>query len=257
MAVCPLYSRYRGFFDDTHFGGTILGGDLFDPTFYQQWFNMQLGRRQPTLLQSTGVCPLRKQTGAYPFRQQSASSRLPQPTSACPFRHQAGVSQLPQAISEWPFRQQTSASQIVQKTSKRPFRKKSGASKLPQQAGTSPRRQQLGTLVTITPGKFTIRVNTQNISPQEITVKTEGNCVVIHGKHAEDLEGRGYHVQREFTRRYELPDDVDPDTAKCDLMDNGDLAIEATRRESPKVQDKPVTVEVARAPGRDDEESSV
>lgn len=265
MARCPLYSRYRGFFDDTNFGGTMLGGDLFDPTFYQQWFNMQLGHRQLSPQQSAAVCPLRNYSGAYPFRQQAASSRLDQQTGACPFRHQTGASELPQKNSTCPFRQQAGVSRLPQNTSKSTTRKKTGASKLPQQTSTGgvsehtsagSLRQRLGTLVTISPGKFSIRVNTRNITPQKISVRTEGNSVVIHGEHSEKPDGSGYHVQREFTRRYELPDDVDPETAKCDLMDNGDLAIEATRKEAPKAHDKPVPIEVQRAPESGDEENS-
>ncbi|KAL3221164.1 hypothetical protein MRX96_029505 [Rhipicephalus microplus] len=46
--------------------------------------------------------------------------------------------------------------------------------------------------------------------PEEITVKTQDNCVVIHGKHEEKSDDRGCYVKREFTRRYVLPEDVDP-----------------------------------------------
>ncbi|KAH9367020.1 hypothetical protein HPB48_021379 [Haemaphysalis longicornis] len=70
--------------------------------------------------------------------------------------------------------------------------------------GVCPARQQQGTSVACTPDKFAINVDTRHFAPEEISVKTENNCVVIHGKHEEKSDDRGCYVKREFTRRYVL-----------------------------------------------------
>ncbi|KAH7935840.1 hypothetical protein HPB52_014273 [Rhipicephalus sanguineus] len=79
---------------------------------------------------------------------------------------------------------------------------------------------------------------------EEITVKTQDNCVVIHGKHEEKSDDRGCYVKREFTRRYVLPEDVDPESVKCHLKPNGFLALEAPRKNAPKEQPKAIPIEV-------------
>ncbi|XP_077548998.1 alpha-crystallin B chain-like [Haemaphysalis longicornis] len=119
-----------------------------------------------------------------------------------------------------------------------------------QQASTGrvcPASQQQGTSVACTPEKFAINVDTRNFAPEEISVKTEDNCVVIHGKHEEKSDDRGCYVKREFTRRYVLPEDVDPETVKCHLKPNGHLALEAPRKNAPK-ESKPVPIEIQHVP---------
>lgn len=226
MAACPLLSRYQGSNDNEDFGATIGDGDMFDPTFYRRWFNM--GRQQPSSQQSAaGACPF--------SRWFTGDSQRPRQTgSTCPYQPQTGASQ---QTGTWPVSQQTSTCPVGQ------------------QPAVCPMRPQSGTSVTVNPDKFVIRLNTRNFTPQDITVKTEGSDVIIHGKHAEKSDGRGCHVQREFTRRYELPEDVEPETVKCELMPSGDLVIEATRKEAPKPQDKPVPIEVQHVPESDDEEN--
>ncbi|KAL1469227.1 hypothetical protein MTO96_004938 [Rhipicephalus appendiculatus] len=78
------------------------------------------------------------------------------------------------------------------------------------QALNSVRPSQQGASVACTPDKFAIRVDTRHFAPEEISVKTQDNCVIIHGKHEEKSDDRGCYVKREFTRRYVLPEDVDP-----------------------------------------------
>uniref|UniRef100_A0A131XM70 Putative heat shock-related protein n=1 Tax=Hyalomma excavatum TaxID=257692 RepID=A0A131XM70_9ACAR len=104
--------------------------------------------------------------------------------------------------------------------------------------------RQAGTSVACTPDKFAINVDTRHFSPEEISVKTQDNCVVIHGKHEEKSDDRGCYVKREFTRRYVLPEDVDPESVKCHLKPNGMLALEAPRKNAPKEQPKPIPIEI-------------
>uniref|UniRef100_A0A131XK37 Putative heat shock-related protein n=1 Tax=Hyalomma excavatum TaxID=257692 RepID=A0A131XK37_9ACAR len=107
-------------------------------------------------------------------------------------------------------------------------------------------RQTAGESVACTGDKFAINVDTRHFAPEEITVKTKDNCVVIHGKHEEKSDDRGCYVKREFTRRYVLPEDVDPESVKCQLTPTGYLALEAPRKNPPPKVDKskPIPIEV-------------
>uniref|UniRef100_A0A1E1WZQ9 Putative heat shock-related protein n=1 Tax=Amblyomma aureolatum TaxID=187763 RepID=A0A1E1WZQ9_9ACAR len=107
-------------------------------------------------------------------------------------------------------------------------------------------QQQQGSAVACTADKFSINVDTRNFAPEEITVKTKDNSIEIHGKHEEKSDDRGCYVKREFTRRYILPEDVDPESVKCHLNPNGLLALEAPRKNPPKPKDegKPIPIEV-------------
>ncbi|KAH6941548.1 hypothetical protein HPB50_019561 [Hyalomma asiaticum] len=107
----------------------------------------------------------------------------------------------------------------------------------------SVRPTQQGASVACTPDKFAIRVDTRHFTPEEISVKTQDNCVIIHGKHEEKSDDRGCYVKREFTRRYVLPEDVDPQTIKCHLTQGGLLALEAPRKNSKK-EEEPKTIPI-------------
>ncbi|KAH9384565.1 alpha-crystallin B chain-like [Haemaphysalis longicornis] len=98
------------------------------------------------------------------------------------------------------------------------------------------------------PDKFAVSVNARNFTLTEISVKTEGNCVIVHAKHKEKSDDNGGYVKREFTRRYVLPEDVDPLTVKCHLMPNGFLALEAPRKNVPKQPVKPIPIQVEHVP---------
>ncbi|KAH7935841.1 alpha-crystallin A chain [Rhipicephalus sanguineus] len=121
---------------------------------------------------------------------------------------------------------------------------------MPSNRGSSNASQALaqqGSAVACTPDKFAINVDTRHFAPEEITVKTQDNCVVIHGRHEEKSDDRGCYIKREFTRRYVLPEDVDPETVKCQLNPSGYLSLEAPRKNGPKkVEDanKPIPIEV-------------
>ena len=82
---------------------------------------------------------------------------------------------------------------------------------------------------------FKVMLNVKHFRPDEIDVKTVDNFVVIHGKHEEHADEHGF-VSREFTRRYQLPDDVEPDKVTSSLSKDGVLTIQAPRKmiEPPK-----------------------
>jgi HSP20 family molecular chaperone IbpA len=77
--------------------------------------------------------------------------------------------------------------------------------------------------------KYEIKLDVSHFEPQEITVKTVGNYVVVIGKHDEKKDRLGL-VSRQFTRRYQLPDDVEPETVVSALTPKGILIIEGLKK---------------------------
>lgn len=84
--------------------------------------------------------------------------------------------------------------------------------------------------------KLALRYDVSQFNPDEVTVKTTENEVVVHAKHSEEAEGRKSY--REFTRKFTLPDRVDPKTLKATLSKDGVLHVEAPAppaiKEAPK-----------------------
>ena len=51
---------------------------------------------------------------------------------------------------------------------------------------------------------FRVTLDVSSYSPDEITVKTKNNRIVVHAKHRERQDEFGY-IEREFKRQYVLP----------------------------------------------------
>ena len=77
--------------------------------------------------------------------------------------------------------------------------------------------------------KFEVKLDCSHFKPEEITVKTVDNNLIIHGKHEEKTDGHGW-VSREFTRRYTLPEGVEEDKVVSALHSDGVLTIEAPKK---------------------------
>jgi len=77
--------------------------------------------------------------------------------------------------------------------------------------------------------KFVIKLDVSHFSANEITVKTKDNYVIVIGKHEEKEDEDGW-VRREFTRRYQVPNDVEIEKLTSHLTPNGVLVIEAPRK---------------------------
>ncbi|CAG2166599.1 unnamed protein product [Oppiella nova] len=73
---------------------------------------------------------------------------------------------------------------------------------------------------------FSVRVDCRHFRPQEVRVSCAENNVVVHCQHREEQDAHGW-VEREFKRRYELPDNCPPDTVVATLDRKGMLLIEA------------------------------
>uniref|UniRef100_A0A8C8SRL0 Heat shock protein family B (small) member 8 n=1 Tax=Pelusios castaneus TaxID=367368 RepID=A0A8C8SRL0_9SAUR len=69
-------------------------------------------------------------------------------------------------------------------------------------------------------------VNVQSFKPEELTVKTKDGFVEVSGKHEEQQEEGGI-VSKNFTKKIQLPYEVDPITVFASLSPEGLLIIEA------------------------------
>ncbi|XP_007897255.1 heat shock protein beta-8 [Callorhinchus milii] len=79
----------------------------------------------------------------------------------------------------------------------------------------------------LTPGEpWKVCVNVQSFRPEEITVKTRDGFVEISGKHEEKQEEGGI-VSKNFTKKIQLPMEVNAVTVFASLSPEGVLIIEA------------------------------
>ena len=76
--------------------------------------------------------------------------------------------------------------------------------------------------------KFAVNVDVKHFAPEKLKVKIVGNCIEVNGKHEEKKDEHGW-IEREFTRRYALPEECETDKVVSSLC-NGMLTIEAPKR---------------------------
>jgi HSP20 family molecular chaperone IbpA len=74
---------------------------------------------------------------------------------------------------------------------------------------------------------FQVCLDVQQFKPNEISVKTVENQVVIEGKHEERQDQHGF-ISRQFTRRYTLPKGYKADKVVSTLSSDGVLTIKAS-----------------------------
>ncbi|KAK3750891.1 hypothetical protein RRG08_029812 [Elysia crispata] len=73
--------------------------------------------------------------------------------------------------------------------------------------------------------RLSLRFDCKEFKPEEITVKTIDNKLMVQAKHVEESPGR--KVYREFTKQYVLPQKIDPLSLDSTLASDGVLSIEA------------------------------
>ncbi|RLU15937.1 hypothetical protein DMN91_011695 [Ooceraea biroi] len=72
-------------------------------------------------------------------------------------------------------------------------------------------------------------LDVQQFSPDEITVKTVDNHVIVEAKHEERQDEHGY-ISRHFVRRYLLPPSHDLANVNSTLSSDGILTITAPKK---------------------------
>uniref|UniRef100_A0A6B0V4T6 Putative heat shock-related protein n=1 Tax=Ixodes ricinus TaxID=34613 RepID=A0A6B0V4T6_IXORI len=229
----------RRLFDDD-FGSSFLDGELFDPPFYHQRFSVQPGdQQQCPYLQRFHVQPRDQEQCPYLQRVHAQ----PRDQEQCPYLQR--VHAQPRDQEQCPYLQRVHAQPRDQEQC--PYLQRVHAQPRDQQQCPYLQRQRghgSQAVVESDPNKFALRVDVRHFAPKEITVKTVDNFVVVHGKHEEKSDETGSYVKREFTRRYVLPEDVDPQTVKSSLSAGGLLAVEAPRKTPKEDPNKPVAVTV-------------
>merc|ERR1712038_701920 len=94
-------------------------------------------------------------------------------------------------------------------------------------------------------GKFELSLNTHGFKPDEIKVKVAGGILVVEAMHAE--KGDNKHMQRQFSRKYTLPEGCEAAMVNSNLSSDGVLIITAPKRQAIKAAgtvNTPIPVEV-------------
>ncbi len=73
--------------------------------------------------------------------------------------------------------------------------------------------------------KFRVSFDVSQFSPEEISVRTQDQKLLVHAKH-EDT-GDGKNVSREYSRQIDIPRHLDPEKLQCTLSKDGILQVEA------------------------------
>lgn len=90
-------------------------------------------------------------------------------------------------------------------------------------------RQESGSTIQQDKDKFQVILDVQQFAPNEITVKTSGNSIIVEGKHEEKQDEHGF-ISRHFVRRYVLPADNDINDVVSSLSSDGILTVTAPKK---------------------------
>lgn len=73
---------------------------------------------------------------------------------------------------------------------------------------------------------FKVCLDVEEFEPNEISVKTAGNTIIVEAKHEERQDEHG-HVSRQFKRRYSLQEGININDVATELSSDGILTIKA------------------------------
>lgn len=77
---------------------------------------------------------------------------------------------------------------------------------------------------------FQVCLNVQHFQPNEISVKTVDNSIVVDASHEERKDSHGY-ISRRFTRRYALPEGYKAEDVISSISSDGLLSIRCPKTE--------------------------
>merc|ERR1711953_723298 len=81
-------------------------------------------------------------------------------------------------------------------------------------------------------GQFVVEIPLKDYKPEELSVKTEGDFLVILAKHETQTETGGSFVSKQFEQRFSLPSGVKPESIISALGRDGTLKVTAPRTSS-------------------------
>lgn len=76
--------------------------------------------------------------------------------------------------------------------------------------------------------EFKVNLDVQQFKPEELKVKVDNGFLVVDGKHEERSDNHGF-ISRQFTRKYKIPEDVDPNSLVSKLSSDGVLSLHAPK----------------------------
>ncbi|XP_065140236.1 crystallin, alpha B, b [Paramisgurnus dabryanus] len=79
--------------------------------------------------------------------------------------------------------------------------------------------------------RFLINLDVKHFTPEELSVKINGDFIEIRAKHEDRQDDHGF-VSREFLRKYRFPAGVDPTSVTSSLSSDGVLTVTAPRKQS-------------------------
>ncbi|XP_078385381.1 heat shock protein beta-11-like [Cetorhinus maximus] len=94
---------------------------------------------------------------------------------------------------------------------------------------------------------FSLSLDVQRFSPEELNVKVLGRKVLVTGKHekkTDDGSGSSSYKYEELRREFQLPEDVDAEALNCCLSQDGRLKVQAPRLALPAVNERTVPVNI-------------
>merc|ERR1712051_1012787 len=77
--------------------------------------------------------------------------------------------------------------------------------------------------------KFQVDLNVSEYLPEELSIKTEGDVLIVLAKHETKAEGGHSYVSKQFEQRFSLPSGVKPDKISSKLSKEGVLTVTAPR----------------------------
>ncbi|XP_067869538.1 heat shock protein 30C-like [Heterodontus francisci] len=94
---------------------------------------------------------------------------------------------------------------------------------------------------------FSLSLNVQRFSPEELKVKVLGRKVLVTGTHekkSDDGSGSYSYKYEEFRREFQLPEDVDAQALNCCLSQDGWLKVQAPRLALPAVNERTIPINI-------------
>merc|ERR1711892_1176742 len=77
--------------------------------------------------------------------------------------------------------------------------------------------------------KFQVEFNVQDYTPEELSIKTEGDVLIVLAKHQTKAEGGQSFVSKQFEQRFSLPSGVKIEKIASSLSKDGILTVSAPR----------------------------
>ncbi|XP_041029633.1 heat shock protein beta-11-like [Carcharodon carcharias] len=94
---------------------------------------------------------------------------------------------------------------------------------------------------------FSLSLDVQRFSPEELNVKVLGRKVLVIGKHekkSDDGNGSSSYKYEEFRKEFQLPEDVDAEAVNCCLSQDGRLKVQAPCLALPAVNEQTLPVNI-------------